>query len=354
MQTQRRAIFIGGVGRSGTTILRHLLDQHPRIYSIPLETRFIVDADGVYDLYRNLTRDYSPVRGREALFRFDRMMRHYMAAPTSTPYAGYDLPALCGAELYWRELDRLVHDLTSSEFESVDHSVNQAPEPRLVAWARKLDRAQRRLRGLTRPVPMAEGPRRRLRYARYFADPAQLLARLGDYVDSLFASAARRNGKDVWCEKTPHNLMHAPFLLEMLPHAIFVHIVRDPRAVAGSLLKQPWATNSAEDCCRSLVGYHTRWRQLRTDPIMTDDRCIELRFEDLAADPTAALAPLFAACGLPETLDDIQGVRPEHTKDWRVTLSPADVQLIETQLGPLMDHLPRIRHPNAQTRSAHP
>ena len=336
---RRRAIFIGGVGRSGTTILRQVLAAHPRIYSIPLETRFIVDSDGIYDLHRNLTRDFSPVRGREALYRFDRMMRRYMAEPRSAPYAGYDIPALCGAQLYWQELDRLIGDLTAFGFDSVDHSVNQASEPRLVAWARKLDRVQRRIRGSMRVLPQEEPPRRHLRYARYFPDPAVLMMRLGAYVDVLFAAAANRNGRDVWCEKTPHNLVHAPFLLQLIPHAVFVHIVRDPRAAVRSLMKQPWAPRAAVDCCRSVEDYYDRWFQLRADPILKTDRYVELRFEDLTADPGATMHSLCGACGLDGRMGDAPHVRPEHTVDWRAGLERAEVELIEARLRPYVEKL---------------
>ena len=35
--------FVGGTGRSGTTRLTTVLGQHPAVYALPDETRFLID-----------------------------------------------------------------------------------------------------------------------------------------------------------------------------------------------------------------------------------------------------------------------------------------------------------------------
>lgn len=42
--------FVGGTGRSGTTRLTTVLDQHPAVYALPDETRFLIDPGGLEDL----------------------------------------------------------------------------------------------------------------------------------------------------------------------------------------------------------------------------------------------------------------------------------------------------------------
>lgn len=43
-------VFVGGTGRSGTTILARLLGSHPNFHLIPIEVRFLVDPGGLCDL----------------------------------------------------------------------------------------------------------------------------------------------------------------------------------------------------------------------------------------------------------------------------------------------------------------
>ena len=50
-----KPIFIGGTGRSGTTILKKVLQQHSNIVTIPNELRIIIDPDGILDLFNALT-----------------------------------------------------------------------------------------------------------------------------------------------------------------------------------------------------------------------------------------------------------------------------------------------------------
>jgi hypothetical protein len=51
----RPPLFVGGTGRSGTTILAKILGAHPAYHMIPLETRFIAEHGGLVDLVEGRT-----------------------------------------------------------------------------------------------------------------------------------------------------------------------------------------------------------------------------------------------------------------------------------------------------------
>jgi hypothetical protein len=57
----------------------------------------------------------------------------------------------------------------------------------------------------------------------------------------VFVPAARRQGAEFWCEKTPRNLLYADTIAGILPYAKFLHVVRDGRDVASSIMaRQFW------------------------------------------------------------------------------------------------------------------
>src|SRR6478672_851702 len=61
-----------------------------------------------------------------------------------------------------------------------------------------------------------------------------------DAVRAVFAAYAAARGKPRYADKTPHYVSHLPELAARFPEAQFVHVVRDGRDVALSLLEVPW------------------------------------------------------------------------------------------------------------------
>jgi hypothetical protein len=55
-----KMIFVGGTGRSGTSIVKELIAAHPGAASLPFEYRFIIDPDGLVDFYTSYTAAWSP------------------------------------------------------------------------------------------------------------------------------------------------------------------------------------------------------------------------------------------------------------------------------------------------------
>ena len=63
-------VFIGGTGRTGTTILRQVLGTHHQIVAVATELRIIADPDGLLDLFLSLTERWSPYTADAAIHRF--------------------------------------------------------------------------------------------------------------------------------------------------------------------------------------------------------------------------------------------------------------------------------------------
>ena len=161
----------------------------------------------------------------------------------------------------------------------------------------------------------------------------------------------------------------APLVHEIEPEAWFIHIVRDPRAVAASMraasqgFGRKWAPSSlataaetwadAVRVCRSLRDLTPRYR--------------EIRYRDLTANTAERLAEMFEWLGVPldeeSTRRAVEACRFDSMKDgsfagskpwdvgsepkdffrqgtpdgWRADLTSADVALVEYIAGDLLD-----------------
>lgn len=62
MSVVERPIFIGGTGRSGTTVLAQLISTHPDVIWPIRENKIIVEAGGLRDLVEGLSANLDPRR----------------------------------------------------------------------------------------------------------------------------------------------------------------------------------------------------------------------------------------------------------------------------------------------------
>jgi sulfotransferase family protein len=115
-----------------------------------------------------------------------------------------------------------------------------------------------------------------------------------DFVRSWFETYMRRRGKRRWADKTPQTIHVLPYMWELFPTAKFVHLIRDGRDVACSIIPQKWGPNNVKDAA-------ARWRlcvelgvKHRGDP-----RYMEVRYEDLVHEPERELRRVLDFVGEP-------------------------------------------------------
>jgi hypothetical protein len=159
----------------------------------------------------------------------------------------------------------------------------------------------------------------------------------------------------VW--KTPRNAFRLRFLHAVFPEAYVIHLVRDGRAVAASILKrrrhdlgdpQAWwgarppgwrEMRSVPPIQQAAWTWTESLKQIRADaPLFPEDHVLELRYETLVTAPEPALRRLFTCANLapesfftPETRRQIQQLHPpRHT--WKTQLSDEQRALLEDTL----------------------
>ncbi len=171
-----------------------------------------------------------------------------------------------------------------------------------------------------------------------------------DYLSVLRVATYLSGGKPLVL-KTPIHSGRVPQLLQLFPRARFIHIHRDPFRIFLStrnmyrkiLPPHQLQDITAEEMERNnlyfLAESMRKW--MRDRRRIPEQNIVDVRYEDLIADPLGELQRIYAALRLPAEqalprwkayLDSLSGYRPN-----RLTPDPADVALVREYLGFLFD-----------------
>ena len=175
---------------------------------------------------------------------------------------------------------------------------------------------------------------------------------------AIFETYAERQGKPRWGDKTPLYMQQLPLLERLFPDALWVHLVRDGRDAALSFLELPegfsgktWAQP------RTVAQFAARWRTeilaARRLGRHAGSRYLELRYEDLVAEPERELRRVCDHASLPWEDGMLDHTRvsdaanmPEHRnlaqpptpglRDWRSQMSRDDTLAFEQVAGDVL------------------
>lgn len=103
---------------------------------------------------------------------------------------------------------------------------------------------------------------------------------------------------EIFVEKTPSHAIYIPEIIELLPEAKIIHIVRDPRDVVGSLIaaskswakNSAWAPNSIRQALQMWVG-HVK-AVCDTRGMVPKEQFYEMHYEDLLDNTDMSLTKL--------------------------------------------------------------
>lgn len=208
-------IFVVGSPRSGTTLLRSILDAHPRICLPTWET-------GLFDrLSQIVNGDFSKPRGRE-------------------------------------------------------HNYAKLERPALIAWFRRC-------------------------------------------ADDLMSTLTQAVGKPRWGEKTPSHVYHMDLIHEVYPHAHFIHIIRDGRAVVRSLQNVEWNPGGLRWAIGRWVTSVRAGRE--SGARLPRGQYLEIRYEALTTDSEATIRTVCQFLGEPFAEQMLEFNRPNNNS-WCVRQEP--------------------------------
>lgn len=159
----------------------------------------------------------------------------------------------------------------------------------------------------------------------------------------------------VWVDHTPANIRYGTTLLNLFPEAKMVHIVRDGRAVASSIMRLDWGPNTIIEAARwwvEKVGYglaaESSW----------GSQIIRLKYEDLVSEPEHTLKTLCAFLNIDYQASMVAGhgfkvpaytakqhvlvgKKPDvkRVNAWKEELTPRQVEIFESLTGDFLSYL---------------
>jgi hypothetical protein len=185
----------------------------------------------------------------------------------------------------------------------------------------------------------------------YVPSPERIRARVGSrtlagVVDAIFQDYSEGKGKVRWGDKSDY-IDCLPAINDLFPTAQFVHIIRDGRDVARSVIKLPWGPNDIIEAATWWNDYV--WVARRMGAILGKERYTEVLYENLVRAPEAELQRLCRFLGEPYDPGMLQyhkhadGLIPQQRRSqhynvdapplaaraqaWKREMSPTDVKL---------------------------
>lgn len=242
-------VFVGGTGRSGTTVVGDLLGNHSQIRtSTPIEIKFLTNRSGLVDVVFGYNQEIEKKSGKVSILNF----RTYRKRKRREKERFANILAEFNKFIWekWWDID--------------------APPPHgrgLTSGIAKKD-LENLLNKLERDLKI-----NRKWAARRFM--AAFIRRQFDAGDEIY-----------WVETTPMNIPEANKLQELFPKALFINMVRDPRDVIASLLTKKWGPTTALEGLdwieKRLVAGHEALTAIESEKKLT------IALEDLAITNRAA------------------------------------------------------------------
>ena len=179
---------------------------------------------------------------------------------------------------------------------------------------------------------------------------------------SRFEYHRRRSGRQRFVNKHPRNSVRMDFIERVFPDALYLHVIRDGRAVVNSIVsrtaREPYRQQIPfGDFCKppgwqdllrddpveqAALQWAALVRHVRTTGARLDGRYLEYRYEDLCDVPRTVMADLFSFAGLrlsASVLARLPERLPNENHKYRSHLSERQIATVERVGSDLLHEL---------------
>lgn len=177
-----------------------------------------------------------------------------------------------------------------------------------------------------------------------------------EYFVNLYGQQKSQTDFEFWVDHTPANISHTNLLLKEFPESKFLHIVRDGRAVAASVLPLDWGPNTIRRAAEAWQIYLSSG--LAAEIKLPSDRFLRVHYENLVRHPRQVLTKICEFIGI-EYEDgmelgkgfEVPGVtkkqhslvgslpNPDRIDSWKKQLSPTQIEYFEFYAGNTLELL---------------
>ncbi len=318
-------VFIGGVGRSGTSITRELLAKNSSVASFPFEYRFIIDPDGIVDFIRSFSSSWSPYFADRKIKRLEQFLirlgkkdklKHFLGkfirsnkllkrSVNANAYHGWELAA--HFPNYFEHVKSLINKLTQFEYQS--------------SWAGDTS--------FKISSVMYYSPKR---------SEEELYSIFKVFFDNLYNDFFESQKKQILVEDNTWNLLFATELAAMFNNAKFIHVFRDPRDIVSSYCQQRWMPS---DKIQSAIICKDLYCQILDKLKSIQQDCVfQVSIEELVNDKTNVLKSIskFTGISLTDEMLDFNLSNSSFGR-WKNDFSKEDLNLLEPYLKGITERL---------------
>lgn len=257
-----KMLFVGGTGRSGTTIVKRCIAEDLGVASFSRELRWMCDPDGLVDLYWSLVENWDPYRGSTSVKCFDDL---YSSCFRKTELGVFARSMLSRAGVSGPKYSQLITKDRGDMIKAKNRFISAL--------------------GVTKSRAIWYGsPSFRFRpvfYETTRVGSNQFVNAVNTFIEEV-ADLQGCRGAQYLLDDTPYSVLNYQFLTCIFPDAKFLNVVRDPFQVAESYARQPWTRDLSGAIPRLAAVYD---ELIRIENSASAQNWLTLRLEDAVSYP---------------------------------------------------------------------
>jgi len=190
---------------------------------------------------------------------------------------------------------------------------------------------------------------------RVFLRGVQRDSTLRTYIESIVSAYSRDVPIDLWVDHTPNNLHFISTLFQHFPDGLAIHIIRDPRAVAASIIPLDWGPNTPQDAADLWIretGIGLAAKEYFPDRVLSISYAslitetehqlrkicefVNIDFESVLLENTGFTVPRYS-----RKQHALVGKAPDRSRidAWRTRLKDREIEIIESRTYSMMANL---------------